>query len=65
MVNFNNYTIDARIEDPKRVFFTKDGIDVNASEPKWQKYIPKNKENRYKWQYYHDFNAGLVGFDCD
>ena len=35
MVNFDNYTIRARIVDPKKVFFSKDGIDINASDPKW------------------------------
>ena len=35
MVNFDNYTIRARIIDPKKVFFSKDGIDINASNPKW------------------------------
>ena len=46
MRRFDSYLIEAKVTNPDQVFFTKDGIDVNASDPWWKKFIPRKKVDK-------------------
>ena len=47
-----SHHIEAKIKTPDQAFYSKDGKDLNASDPDWMKYIPrteKNEEDFKRW----------------
>ena len=46
MRQHDTFCIEATVTNQDEVFFTKNGVDVNASDIWWKKFIPKNKVDK-------------------